>query len=90
MIAAVIGCSTVTLRTRFADELEFGAARRRAEIITLLYRVARRGNVSALRRLIEMMRAAEAAQRPAKPPRLGKKENCDEPRKKSAVSWAAF
>jgi hypothetical protein len=56
-IARAIGCSAVTLRAHFASELEFGAARIRAEIISMLFRASERGNVSALKYLESLMRA---------------------------------
>jgi hypothetical protein len=84
-IAAVIGCNEDTLRRYFAVELAQGPARRRAEILGLLYTAARKGNVSANKHL-ELMTHRAAAESsftgaetqperpPAKPEKLGKKE----------------
>jgi hypothetical protein len=50
-IAAVLGISKPTLELHFADELKNGAARRRADMLVLLDRAARRGSVSAMKYL---------------------------------------
>lgn len=89
-VARAIGCSTPTLVKHFPDELATGAARKRAEVIGLLYRNARAGNVSAQKQLETMTRAGAAAEAisrrgdaeggapaqatPVPAPRLGKKE----------------
>ncbi len=76
-IARAIGCSTPTLRTYFAEELLIGRDTRRREVIKLLFKSARSGNVSAQKKL-EDMTALTATVRPAyvepKEPKLGKKE----------------
>lgn len=84
-ISHVIGCSVPTLRKHFADHLMHGRARRRAEVIELLYKTARKGNVSAQKQL-EDMTAVAASLRPSmadvaevpKPVKLGKKEEADQ------------
>ncbi len=53
-IARAIGCSSPTLVVHFADELTTGRARRRAEVIGLLFRQARRGNVTAQKALEQL------------------------------------
>ncbi|PRD42167.1 hypothetical protein C5748_17020 [Phyllobacterium phragmitis] len=67
-----------TLRKHFPDELADGHAQRRKEVIGLLFRSARDGNVAALKKLEEMGRAAGGAasvkQRETRAPKLGKKE----------------
>jgi AcrR family transcriptional regulator len=78
-IAHAIGCTPPTLYKHFGDELAHGRARKRAEIIAMLQRSARAGNVSAQKKLEEMSRLADAQaafdQPPAaKPEKLGKKE----------------
>lgn len=83
-IAIAIGCSTPTLTKHFDAELTTGAAKRRREVVNLLYQTARKGNVSAQKKLEEMTQAAALAaarmdEEPApdatqKPSRLGKKE----------------
>jgi predicted transcriptional regulator len=83
-IAKVLGVSDETLRKHFAAELSTGAERRRAEVIDLLFASARKGNVTAQKKLEEMSgrSVAEAAftapeaedAKPAKVPKLGKKE----------------
>ena len=50
-IARAIGCSAPTLTVHFAEELATGRAVRRAEVISLLFRQARRGNVTAQKTL---------------------------------------
>lgn len=78
MIARALGIDDATLRKHFADELADGHAQRRKEVISLLFREARDGNVSALRRLEEIGRCTlegpgDPGQKPAEPKR-GKKE----------------
>ncbi len=79
VIARAIGIDADTLRKRFADELADGYAQRRKEVVAMLFREARGGNVSAMRRLEEIGRAANAG--PESPagadvptPKAGKKE----------------
>ena len=78
IIAASFGLDEATLDDRFADELRLGPARRRREIVGLLFASAKAGNVSAQKRLEEMTRAAGAAkaveQRARSEPKRGKKE----------------
>lgn len=91
-IAKVLGCDSDTLRKHFGDELDNGIQRRRAEVIGLLFKSARGGNVTAQKKLEEMTGriAAEEgftgdrtgdAGAPAAAPRpkkLGKKEEAAE------------
>lgn len=84
--ARAIGCSTPTLEKYFENELANGVAKKRAEVIGLLYREAKKGNVTAQKKLEEMTRVAAAAESvnarsgttPAPQeraaPKLGKKE----------------
>lgn len=61
VIARAIGIDPDTLRKHFVDELADGYAQRRKEIVLMLFREARSGNASALRRLEEIGRLALAA-----------------------------
>jgi hypothetical protein len=77
-ISLRIGISEKTLRLRFSDELAHGRARRRGEVIELLFRSARKGDAAALCKLADMTDEDRSADReaPAKPPlrpRMGKK-----------------
>lgn len=62
VIARALGIDPDTLRKHFADELETGHAQRRSEVIGLMFDAARKGNVSAMKRLDEMGRAAGASE----------------------------
>lgn len=79
-IARAIGCSTPTLQKYFGDELTTGAAMKRAEITAMLFKAARKGNVSAQKHLELKAQTAAAAQAmsdheaPAKVEKFGKKE----------------
>lgn len=77
-IARALGIDVDTMRKHFGDELADGHAQRRKEVIGLLFRSARDGNVTAQKKLEEMGRAAGASEavkaRETKPPKLGKKE----------------
>lgn len=59
-IARALGIDPDTLRKHFADELADGHAQRRKEVIGLLFKSARDGNVSAQKKLEEMGRVAAA------------------------------
>lgn len=79
VIARALGIAPETLRKHFGEELADGHAQRRSEIIGLLFTSARNGNVSAIKRLDEIGRAAGASEaidrRGRTPePKLGKKE----------------
>lgn len=77
-VARALGISRPTLAKHFEDELSNGTAKKRAEIIGMLYKAAKRGNVTAQRKLEEMSRVAGAAEavkgRETKEPEPGKKE----------------
>lgn len=60
-IARSLGIDADTLRKHCADELDNGFSHRRREVIGLLYKSARSGNVTAQKRLEEMTRLAGAA-----------------------------
>lgn len=92
VIARSLKIDADTLRKHFSVELQDGLSNRRREVIGLLYKSARTGNVTAQKRLEEMTRVAGAAAefeegkpnstqpaaRPAaRKPRLGKKEEAD-------------
>lgn len=72
-IARALGISLPTLRLHFVDELETGAARKKAEVINMLFASARGGNVSAQRKLIGMA-PADLSKDEAKEEKRGKKE----------------
>ena len=77
VIARAVGIDVDTLRKHFEAELADGHAQRRKEVISLLFKEARSGNVSAIRRLEEMGRATIDEGRGAREPqpvKLGKKE----------------
>lgn len=76
VIARAIGIDADTLRKHFADELLDGYAMRRKEVVSLMFKEARAGNASAIRRLEEIGRLANAAEKPetAVAPKLGKKQ----------------
>lgn len=59
-VARAIGCSTPTLTKHFEEELTTGAAKKRAEVISMLYRNAKKGNVSAQKALEAMTRSVVA------------------------------
>ena len=61
-IADVFGISDETLRKHFAIELQCGARKKRAEIIDMLFTTARKGNVTAQKKIEEMSRAVVAQQ----------------------------
>ncbi|TIU02322.1 MAG: hypothetical protein E5W43_00835 [Mesorhizobium sp.] len=62
LIARSLGVDVDTLRKHCASELEHGFSNRRREVIGLLYKSARSGNVTAQKRLEEMTRLAGAAE----------------------------
>lgn len=76
--ARSIGCSTPTLEKYFATEISDAVANKRSELIGMLFKAARKGNVTAQKQLVEMNRVASAQEavdpRPTRPARLGKKE----------------
>lgn len=59
-MARVIGISTPTLVLHFEEELKTGVAKKRAEVIGFLFKTAKKGNVSAQKKLEEMTRLAAA------------------------------
>lgn len=82
VIARALGVSTPTLRKHYSVELTDGHSNRRKEVIGILFEAARKGNVSAAKRLDEMGRIAGAAAsvkgRETAAPKLGKKEQQQE------------
>ena len=60
-IAARLHISEPTFRLAYASEIENGRARGRAQIVAMLVKSARGGNVSAQKKLEEMSRLADAA-----------------------------
>jgi hypothetical protein len=90
-IARAIGIDEATLRKHFADELATGYAKRRRQVVDMLFTGASKGNASLIKRLEEMTRAAGAAAefdqpaRPPKPAKLGKKDAADLAARTAAV-----
>ena len=60
MIARAIRIDADTLDKHFAEELLNGAAKKRREVLDMLYRGAKKGNATLIRRLEEMTRIAGA------------------------------
>lgn len=60
-IAKSLGVDVDTLRKHCSEELDSGFSNRRREVIGMLYKSARSGNVTAQKRLEEMTRLAGAA-----------------------------
>src|ERR1700759_3077452 len=93
-IAGAFELSPPTLRRLFAAELRTGAAKRRAEVIALLFRSARAGNVAAQKKLEDMTSSVAAAERRplSKPAPLGKKAraNAEALTAEDDTSWAAI
>src|SRR5262249_52664194 len=85
-IARAIGCTPPTLYKHFADELAHGAAKKRREILQMLHKSAKAGNVSAQKKLEEVSRGAGAAaefeRATSKPEPAGKKAAAAEAAKK--------
>lgn len=75
--ARAIGISTETLRKHFADEIRTARAVRRADAIELLWKTARKGNVSAQKKLIEMTARVEDPAQPKDPAKMGKKDRAE-------------
>ncbi len=78
-IAEVIGISEPTLRKHFSYEIDIATAKVRADMIMARYHAAKGGNVQAQNKMIEQVSAVDvqgrrAPDRPAKEPKLGKKE----------------
>lgn len=63
-VARAVGIATETLRKHFVEELATAKAKRRGEVIKLLFRNARKGNVSAQKHL-EAMTSLAGTARPA-------------------------
>lgn len=59
-IARVVGCKIGQFRRIYAEQIATGAAKKRAEVVELLYASARDGNVSALKALEALTRAVVA------------------------------
>jgi predicted transcriptional regulator len=76
--ARALDISVPTLTKHFEEELANGTAKKRAEVIGMIFRSAKKGNVSAQKKLEEMSRIAGAAEaikgREKKVPEPGKKE----------------
>ncbi len=87
-IARAIGISGVTLSKYFAGELVDGRSKRRREVVDLLFKSARSGNVSAQKKLEEMTGAT--APTPRTEPKLGKKEraNAEAENAGEGTEWA--
>lgn len=80
-IARALEIDDDTLRKHFSEELAGGAAKRRREVVEMVFNGASAGNATLIKRLEEMTRASSAEVDPrdagtgaARPPKLGKKE----------------
>lgn len=79
-IARAIGISWKTLDKYYAEELATGVARKRLEAISMLYRSAKGGNVSAQRKFYAIAHGEDVSSSSVdedtfdKPKKLGKKE----------------
>ncbi|MHC2251022.1 hypothetical protein ACVILK_000714 [Bradyrhizobium embrapense] len=60
--ARVLGISTPTLAKSFPDEIATGVAKKRAEVVGLLFKQAKKGNATCIKKLEEMTRVSAAAQ----------------------------
>lgn len=93
VVARAIGCSHPTLVKHFPDELTFGLAKKRAEVIAMLFKSAKGGNVTAQKKLEEMSRLAGAEAefdgRSHPAPQVGKKVQAEEDAKSagSGTGW---
>jgi hypothetical protein len=61
-IAVSMRIDRQTLEKHFVEEIEFGHARRRGEVVDMLFQAARNGNVSALKALERMTDLSSAEQ----------------------------
>lgn len=61
-VARALDIHEETLDKHFAEELQTGRAKRRREVIGLLFRQARGGNVSATKKLLETIDLAETSE----------------------------
>lgn len=71
-IAAAMGMSRTTLLKYFADELTNGGARKRRQILGWMAEAAKKGNVSAQKKLLEVSSGPAAPVVDGRP--VGKKE----------------
>lgn len=77
-VARAVGCSAPTLVAHFAAELATGRAVRRAEVIGLLFRQARGGNVTAQKALEHLTSITSPGAPPPQTARKsGKKEQAE-------------
>jgi hypothetical protein len=60
-IARAVGCTVDTLSKHCGEELAIGHAKKRREVLAMLHKAAKGGNVSAQKKLEEMTRVAGAA-----------------------------
>jgi hypothetical protein len=66
-ISRAIGCSIPTLEQHFENELKDGYAKKRQEVLNMMFDGARKGNAALIKRLEEMTRAAVPYDQPAAP-----------------------
>ena len=76
MIARALNIDEDTLNKHFVEELENGAARKRREVIDMVYKGAKKGNATLIKRLEEMTRIS------------GAKEDLDQPENPKGKSAA--
>ena len=65
-ISRGLGIARNTLQRHFHDELRTSVARARAEIISMLFAAARRGNTAAMKHLEAITRTGLAAEEPSR------------------------
>lgn len=100
VIARALKVSPPTLRKHYGECLKEGSARKRAEVIGLLFTSARSGNVSAQKKLAEMTASVvaqesfseSAARSEPRPAPLGKKAQAQEAAKTATrgTDWEEF
>lgn len=92
-IADGMGIHEDTLRKHFSAELKMGAIRIEGMELDILLQKAREGHVPSIRELRERRERARpqpkpaGATRPAKPPKLGKKDQAIEDARRPAPGW---
>jgi predicted ArsR family transcriptional regulator len=87
-IAYALGITHKTLEKHYQDELLNGVARKQKEVMAMLYRSAKGGNVSAQRKLYAIVygETNNAEEKPAK--KLGKKEQLHQDAKEVSAKFA--
>jgi hypothetical protein len=89
-VATALGISSVTLRKCYANELTYGRARKFCEVVGLLFKQGRKGNVSSLKTLVQMISNATLMETPRREREreAGKKEALNIEANNPPPSWA--